>query len=92
MDAHDDYTVDCLETCAWGISEAIQSLARCSHTSRRLTGKGQGQLCGLCLSIQTRLGLISTHLESDPDAASDPEVQRQAFELLGMLEIFHSVS
>lgn len=89
MDVKD--TAKFLEASAWKISETIQSLSSCPHVSRQ-PEKPWTNLCCICMNIQAKLGLISVRLASDPDAFSNPDVQRDGSELLRILEAASSVS
>lgn len=90
MDSY--FTVDGLQKCAWEISEVIRTSPRCPHASQRRQNKGTNELCRTCLSIQTKLGMISFQLESDPGAVFDPDIEERALEIWKILEDMCSVS
>jgi hypothetical protein len=75
--------LDCLEASAWKISEVMQSLSRCPHASRQT---GTNNLCRVCMSIETKLGLISIGLNSNPEADLDLGDRQEVLDLLRILE------
>ncbi|KPM42141.1 hypothetical protein AK830_g4416 [Neonectria ditissima] len=91
----DSDAVELLKTRAWDISEVIQSLNKCPHISQAAQqhmSKEMSHICSVCLGIETNLGLISTRLESDPEAGLGGDIKQDVSGLLNVLNEMSSVS
>ncbi|KAH7121766.1 hypothetical protein B0J13DRAFT_567241 [Dactylonectria estremocensis] len=81
-----DFTVDYLQNCAWEISEIIRTMARCPHAKQPRPNEESNQLCHFCMTIQTKLGIISVQIESNQEAGFDPDIEEKARNLWRLLE------
>jgi hypothetical protein len=76
--------ITCLAAYCTKISDTIQLMNTCHHAPT----KGVPFVCGICITVQTRLGLISEHLGLLQDEELEflgPYVERTAHDLLHIL-------
>lgn len=87
----DDALVDCLQACAWKVSEVMRALPACPHLAAMEGDDKENALCGFCMEFEIKMGLVSSQLQTDPLAGSGTDVRRAGRELLGILETIFCV-
>ncbi|RSL99213.1 hypothetical protein CEP52_009867 [Fusarium oligoseptatum] len=81
----DENTVHSLEAYCRGISEVLEKMPRCPHSSQEARENEPGRLCADCSTMQTKLTIVSILLKSAREDGSCAEIRDHTFDLLNIV-------